>query len=283
MARRVNQAVRESFWKTVSILVVLGFLLSALVPTYWMIVSSLKSKNELFTSPNPLWVFSPTFDEYRGLLDLTPFVQWFGNTLVVAGGATLIAMIFGGLAAYGISRTPSRIGVRLAQATLLTYLIPRAMFAIPFYILLNSIGLLNTKLGVILSYLTFTLPFTIWILLGFFEGIPKELDEAAYVDGASRLAVIYRIILPLSGPGLVATAIFCLAEAWNEFLYPLALLQTQEDTVLTVGIASLRQGDVFAWGQIMAAAVLATMPIMIFFTRIYRRVVGGMGTGAVKG
>jgi ABC-type glycerol-3-phosphate transport system permease component len=270
-------------WKTLAYLIIAAFLISALLPSYWMVVSSLKTKQELFTSGNPLWVSEPTTAEYTSLFQLTPFPRWFMNTIIVAGSATLISMVFGGMAAYGISRTPSRFAIRVAQATLLTYLIPRAMFAIPFYIMLNNIGLLNTLLGVVLSYLTFTLPFTIWLLLGFFEGIPKELDDAAYVDGCSRLGILVRIILPLAGPGLVATAIYCLAEAWNEFLYPLALLQTQEDTVLTVGISSLRQGDVFAWGQIMAAGVLATLPIMVFFMKIYKRVVGGLAAGAVKG
>jgi ABC-type glycerol-3-phosphate transport system permease component len=274
---------KQGMWKLIAILVVFVFLLSALIPTCWMVLSSFKTKHELFTSENPLWLADPTLEEYRSLLELTSFPKWFLNTLIVSFGATLISIVFGSMAAYGMSRTPSRITIRIAQATLLTYLIPRAMFAIPFYILLNSIGLLNTLVGVIMSYLTFTLPFTIWLLLGFFEGIPKDLDDSALVDGCTRMGILIRIVLPLAGPGLVATAIYCLAEAWNEFLYPLALLQTQENTVLTVGIASLRQGDVFAWGQIMGAGVLATIPILLFFMQIYRKVVGGLATGAVKG
>lgn len=276
-------AVRKKFWKLLAFMVIAFFLISALLPAYWMIISSLKTKQELFVATNPLWVMKPTFNEYTSLFELTSFPRWFFNTISVSLGATLISIAFGGMAAYGISRTPSKFAIRITQLTLLTYLIPRAMFAIPFYIMLNQIGLLNTKIGLVMSYLTFTLPFTIWLLIGFFEGIPKELDDAAYVDGCTRLGILIRIILPLAGPGMVATAIYCLAEAWNEFLYPLALLQTQEDTVLTVGIASLRQGDVFAWGQIMAAGVLATLPIMFFFMKIYNRVVGGLAAGAVKG
>jgi multiple sugar transport system permease protein len=283
MSRIKKHPKKGGFSHWLAILVLTIFVISALFPSYWMVISSFKSKAELFSADNPLWFNRPTIAEYVGLFELTPFFSWFINTIIVAGGATAISIIFGGLAAYGISRTPSILGIRIAQVTLLAYLIPRAMFAVPFYILLNSIGLLNTLFGLTLSYITFTMPFAIWMLLGFFEGIPKDLDEQARVDGCSRVGTLVRIILPLTAPGLVATAIFCMSEAWNEFLYPLALLQTQEKTVLTSGIASLQQGDVFAWGQIMAAGVLTTLPIMILFMLIYRRIVGGLAAGAVKG
>ncbi len=269
--------------KSVAWFIVIVFAISAIAPAYWMIVSSLKTQQELFTSRSPLLVLRPVISQYEELFQTTPFGQWFLNSVVVAGSAMAISVIFGALAAYGINRSPSRFGVTIAQVILMTYVVPRVLFVVPFYILLNSVGLLNTQFGLSLAYLTFSLPFTIWLLLGFFDGIPRELDEAAMVDGCSRVGTLMRIILPLAGPGIVATSIYILAEAWNEFMYPLALIQTQVKTTVTVGIATMQQGDVFAWGQIMAAGTVVTIPILLFFMSIYRRIVGGMVAGGVKG
>lgn len=268
----------------ISIAVVAIFVLSALIPFYWMIVTSLKSNRELFSrSSVPLWAYSPTLDNYKQLLRLTHFKSWFINSLEVSGAATVIALVFGSLAAYGISRIPSRVGITVTQAMILTYLIPRSVFVVPLYNLLKSIHLLDTKFGLILSYLSFTLPFTTWLLVGFFQSVPKELDEAAMIDGCSRVGSLLRVVLPLVAPGLVATSIYSFSTAWNEFMYPLALVQTQARTTLTVGIAYLQQGDVFAWGQIMAAGTMTTVPIVLFYGLIYRRLVGGLVAGSVKG
>ncbi len=277
-ARPSGRASKVTAW-----LIVAFFSFVAVVPAYWMIVSSLKTQRELFTSRSPLVVLHPVISQYTELFHTTPFGHWFLNSVIVAGSAMAISVIFGALAAYGINRSPSRFGVTIAQIILTTYVVPRVLFVVPFYLLLNRIGLLDTQFGLILAYLTFSLPFTIWLLLGFFDGIPRELDEAAMVDGCSRVGTLVRIIMPLAGPGIVATSIYILAEAWNEFMYPLALIQTQSKTMVTVGIATMQQGDVFAWGQIMAAGTVVTIPILLFFMSIYRRIVGGMVAGGVKG
>ena len=233
--------------------VIFLFVVSALFPFYWMAVTSLKTKRELFSLSSPLWVHTPTLGNYRDLLRTTAFPGWFFSSVTVSLASTLIALFFGALAAYGLSRMPSRFSMTLVRSVLITYLIPRSVFVVPLYSLLNEIGLLDTRLGLVIAYLTFTLPFTTWSLVGFFETIPKELDEAALIDGASPYGALFRIVMPLAAPGLVAASIYSFSTAWNEFMYPLALIQTASRTTLTAGIAPLQEGDVLAWGQIMAA------------------------------
>jgi multiple sugar transport system permease protein len=259
------------------------FLISALLPFYWMVVTSLKNVNELFSPAFPLWILRPTLKNYANLFAFTPFAHWFLNSVLVSISSTIIALGFGSLAAYGLSRMPSKLSIVIVQATLLTYLIPRAVFVVPLYSLLHTLHLLDSLVGLTFAYLSFTLPFTTWLLISFFQIIPKALDEAALMDGCSRLGALVRVVLPLAAPGIVATGIYSFSTAWNEFMYPLALMQTQTRNVLTVGIASLRQADVFAWGQIMAAGTVGAVPIMIFYAFIYKRIVGGLVTGGVKG
>ncbi|MEM2385398.1 MAG: carbohydrate ABC transporter permease [Candidatus Bathyarchaeia archaeon] len=267
-----------------SCIIVLTFILNAIIPFYWMFITSLKSNKELFSIHlNPLWVTTPTLKHYKDLFTLTHFKYWFINSAEVGFAATIIAIILGSLAAYGISRIPSRIGVFSAQIMILTYLLPRTVFVIPLYNLLATLRILDTKFGLILAYLSFTLPFTTWLLIGFFQAIPKELDEAAMIDGCSRIGAMVRVILPLMRPGIVATGIYSFSTAWNEFMYPLALIQTQTKTTLTVGIAYLQQGDVFAWGQIMAAGTVTSVPIVFFYALIYSHVIRGLVAGGIKG
>lgn len=271
------------FLDGMSMLIIALFILSALLPFYWMVITSLKTTRELFSMESPLWVNNPTLQNYPNLLSLTPFGSWFLNSLIVSIGSTLIALVCGALAAYGISRMPSKSAIRITQITLLTYLVPRVVFVIPLYGLLNAFHLLDTLTGLTLSYISFTLPFTIWLLLGFFQGIPKELDEAAMIDGCSRVKALVRVILPLATPGLISAGIYSFSEAWNELMYPLALIQTQSKATLTVGISSLKQADIFAWGQIMAAGTLGSLPVLVLYMFIYKRIIGGLLAGSVKG
>jgi len=259
------------------------FLLSSLIPFYWMVICSFKTTHELFTGPNPYWMREFTTDNYIKLFSQTYFLRWVGNSLLTAGCAVIISTILGSLAAYGVSRIPSRAGIMTIQAMILIYLIPRSLFVLSLYNVLNALHLLDTLPGLIIAYLSFTLPFTTWLLVGFFQSVPKELDEAALVDGCSRIGALVRVVLPIAIPGIVSTTIYCFAIAWDELLYPLALIQTYTRTTLTVGIASMQQGDVLAWGQIMAANVLTAIPITLAYATIYKRVVAGLAAGSVKG
>lgn len=258
-------------------------LIGTIVPFYWMIVTSFKPQKELFSLSSPLLVLEPTWAHYGQLLQETLFGDWFFNSVFVSVVTTLISLILGSLAAYGVARIPSGVASSLARIILLVYLIPRAVLFIPLYQVLNFVGLLDSSFGLILAYLTFTLPFCIWLLIGYFKAIPKELDEAAMIDGASPLLALWRIIIPVARPGLVAASIFAFSMAWNEFMYPLAFIQSSIQQPLTVGVASLQQGDVFSWGQLMAAGTLAAIPLVIVYTLLQRHIVGGLVSGAVKG
>jgi len=263
--------------------VIVIFLISSLVPFYWMVICSFKTTHELFVGANPYWIHEFTLEHYIRLFRHTYFLRWVVNSLIVAGCAVGISTTLGALAAYGVSRIPSRLGIAAVQTMILIYLIPRSLFVLSLYNVLNTLNLLDTLPGLIVAYLSFTLPFTTWLLVGFFQTVPKELDEAALVDGCSRLGALVRVVLPIAVPGLVSTTIYCFAIAWDELLYPLALIQTHTRTTLTVGIASMQQGDIFAWGQIMAANVLTAVPITLAYAAIYRRVVAGLAAGSVKG
>jgi multiple sugar transport system permease protein len=254
-----------------------------LLPFYWMVITSFKGNRELYSVASPLIVHLPTSANYVGLLASTPFWAWMANSAITSGASTAIALVLGTLAAYGVSRFGSRMAHLLAHLSLTAYLVPRSLFVIPLYEILTALHLLNTLQGLIVAYLTFTLPFCIWYLTGFFQTIPVALDEAALVDGASYLRVLTGIVLPLARPGLVAATIFSFTTAWNEFMYPLVLTQLGSKQPLTVGLTSLQQGDVFVWGQIMAAGVLASIPVVLFYSLIFRQVTGGLSAGAVKG
>jgi multiple sugar transport system permease protein len=279
---------RPSSWYGIlanaSTVLVLGALVvGAVLPFYWMGATSFKGNQELYTLASPLAVHQFTLTNYRGLLGTTPFWAWFVNSVVTSGASTLIALIFGALAAYGVSRFHSRAAQFAASLSLTAYLVPRSLFVIPLFQMMIGLHLLNTLTGLVASYLTFTLPFCIWYLTGFFQAVPTALDEAALVDGASYLQVLTKVVLPLARPGLVAATIFSFTTAWNEFMYPLVLTQVADKQTLTAGLASLQQGDVFVWGQIMAAGVLTSIPVIVFYGLIFRQVTGGLSAGAVKG
>jgi multiple sugar transport system permease protein len=264
-----------------SVLVI--FLVGTLLPFYWMIVTSVKPTTELFSRDSPLGVANPTSDHYVGLFQQTLFVNWFSNSVIISGSATLISLVLGSLAAYGVARSQSRVAPTIARIVLMVYLIPRAVLFIPLYEVLNSIGLYDTLPGLLLSYLTFSLPFVVWLLIGYFQGVPRELDEAALIDGATSVGALWRVVIPVVGPALVAASIFAFSMSWNEFMYPLALIQSGTKEPFTVGIAALQQGDVFSWGQLMAAGTVAAVPILIAYSLIQRYIVSGLTAGAVKG
>jgi ABC-type glycerol-3-phosphate transport system permease component len=248
-----------------------------------MIVTSVKPNDEIFSMQAPLVVQHATIQHYTDLLSQTLFGNWFLNSVIVSVVTTLIGLLLGSLAAYGVARTPSSVTSSLARVVLLVYLIPRAVLFIPLYQVLNALGLLDNLLGLIIAYLSFTLPFCIWLLIGYFKAIPKELDEAALIDGATPLGVLWRVIIPIGRPALVVVSIFAFSMSWNEFMYPLVFIQSSSQQPITAGIAGLQQGDVFSWGQLMAAGTLAAIPIVIIYSLIQKHIANGLTAGAVKG
>jgi multiple sugar transport system permease protein len=259
------------------------FLLVILVPFWWITSMSFKTYEQIqfATSiyvPNPF-----TWENYRGLWTDTRFPLWLRNSLVTALVVTATTTVIASLGGYAVARLrfPGRESV--ASLILILYLIPPALLFIPLYRVLAELGATNHLSSLFLSYPTFTVPFCTWLLIGFFKALPDELEEAALIDGAGRMTAFVRVLLPLAAPGLVASAIFAFTLSWNEFLYALVFIQDEKAITVPVGLNLLIYGDVFHWGQLMAASVITTVPVVALYVFIHRWMVEGLVAGSVKG
>jgi multiple sugar transport system permease protein len=263
---------------------VCGFLVFALFPFYWMTITSLKPNAELYNRHlMPLLLRNPTLKHYVDLLTQTQFLLWTWNTMLVAVVSTAISLVLGTMLAYPLAR------MRFAGASLMTmavaaiYLVPQPLLFIPLADVINRLGLGNTLTSVILTYPTMLVPFSAWLLIGYFKTVPKELEEAARIDGASRLQTMRRIFLPLCIPGFISAGIFAFTLSQNEFLYALIFLTKTSVRTVPVGvIAELIRGDVFYWGQLMAAALLGSIPVAVIYSFFVEHYVAGLTSGSVK-
>jgi multiple sugar transport system permease protein len=246
-----------------------------------MVATSLKPSALTFAWP-PALVFVPTFEFYGKLLQTTPFTQYLVNTLVVAGVTTAIAISLGSFSAYSFTRFRNAGSAFFALFYLICRMLPRVVLVIPVYLLMRQLHLLNTHLALILAYSTFALPFTIWMMIGFFKEIPIELEEAAMVDGCDRLNVLRLVVLPLAAPGLAATSIFAFLLGWNEFLFALVLGGSDSRTLPVLAAGFIADNGI-AWGLVMAAGTLVLLPVIVFALVVQRHIVHGMTLGAVKG
>ena len=260
-------------------------LLAALAPVYWMITISLKREVDQFAVP-PRWLFfSPTLEHYADAFVTRSFGQYFLNSVIVASASTICALVIGTLAAYALARfrLPYRLDRKLALWILSTRMFPAIVTAVPLFLIMRDLRLLNTQLSLIIVYTAFNLPFVVWMMRGFFAELPRDLEDAALVDGDSRLGAFWRIVLPLVAPGLAATAVFCLIVSWNEFLFALVLTQTDAAMTLPVGIAGRVTQYEIKLGVMSAAGVVAMMPILVFALAVQKYLVRGLSLGAVKG
>jgi multiple sugar transport system permease protein len=261
----------------------LGLLaLTVLFPIYYMVLISLKLPKDIYRTPS-LLPAGATLKNYLDLLTAQNFLVNVRNSLVVAGAATVVSVSISCLAAYSLVRLKYRYRSWIGRLILFSYLTPASLLFIPLSVIIARLGLGNTLHGLILIYLTFAAPLSTWLLMGFFRGIPADLEEQAMVDGARRLQALFRIVLPLSAPGLVAVSVFTFTGAWNELL--LALIFTTSPDIRTVPVALqyLITGDVFRWGLIMAGAVTAAVPVMVLYYLAQRFMVQGLAAGSVKG
>lgn len=260
-------------------------LVAALAPVYWMITISLKSEIDQFASPPKWFSFTPTLEHYRDAFVTRSFGQYLLTSAIVAVVSTACALVIGTLAAYALTRfrLPYNLGRKLSLWILSTRMFPAIVTAVPLFLMMRDLRLLNTKLALIVVYTAFNLPFVVWMMRGFFAEVPRDLEEAALVDGDSRLGALVRVVLPLVSPGLAATAVFCLIVCWNEFLFALVLTQTDQAMTLPVGIAGRVTQYEIKWGVMSAAGVVAMMPILIFALAMQRYLVRGLSLGAVKG
>jgi multiple sugar transport system permease protein len=260
-------------------------LLVALAPVYWMITISLKTEVDQFASP-PRWIsFPPTGQHYYEAFVTRSFGQYLITSAIVAVVSTFCALLIGTLAAYALTRfrLPYNLDRKLSLWILSTRMFPAIVTAVPLFLMMRDLRLLNTKAALIIVYTAFNLPFVVWMMRGFFAEVPRDLEEAALVDGDSRLGALVRVVLPLVAPGLAATAVFCLIVSWNEFLFALVLTQTDAAMTLPVGIAGRVTQYEIKWGVMSAAGAVAMMPILIFALAMQRYLIRGLSLGAVKG
>jgi ABC-type glycerol-3-phosphate transport system permease component len=272
--------VRASRWVPA---VVLGLMVTASAfPFYWAVVSSFTPEARLFQSPS-LIPEQTTLEHYRILFTERNFWVPIRNSLIVAGATTLFCVLIGGLCAYALARLDFRGKGALLGIVLAVGMFPQISVVSPLYLMLRQLRLINTYPGLILPYLTFAMPLTIWLLVGFFRQLPAELEEAARVDGASRLRAFREVIVPLALPGLATTAILTFVYSWNEFLFALSFTLGPERQTVPVAIALFRGQYQVPWGQILAAALVATAPVTVLVLAFQRRIVQGLTAGAVKG
>ncbi|NIR46437.1 MAG: carbohydrate ABC transporter permease [Gemmatimonadetes bacterium] len=263
--------------------IVVGLLVLAIAfPFYWAVVSSLTPEARLFEAPS-LFPRQLVFDHYRALFDERNFWIPIRNSLIVAGNTTAFCVLVGSLCAYALARLQFRWKRPILAFILAVTMFPQISIVSPLYLLLRALGLINTYPGLVLPYLTFAMPLTVWLLVSFFRQLPAELEEAAMADGASRLRAFWEIILPLSLPGLATTAILTLVYCWNEFLFALSFTLGPERQTVPVAIALFRGQYQVPWGQILAAAVVATAPVALLVLLFQRKIVQGLTAGTVKG
>jgi multiple sugar transport system permease protein len=262
----------------------LGFLLVlVLFPFYWMTITSFKTEDQMRSLVSMFWPSPGVLENYTQLLTKTDFLIWFRNSAFVAISSTLVATAIGTLGAYALARLRFMGRAFMSSAVLITYLVPPAILFIPLYAQIRTFGLADSLAGLIACYPSFTVPFVTWLLMGYFESIPVELEEAAMIDGATRFGAFRRIILPLAAPGVLAAALYAFTQAWNEFLYALVFITNVKLRTLPVGLSSFITGDVYGWGYLMAGAVLTTLPVIAVYIYLQKYMVEGLTAGSVKG
>ena len=260
-----------------------AFLVVLLFPFYWMAITSFKPNAELLSREgNPFWVVNPTLAHFNHLIFETPYPDWMWNTILISVVATFASLAASVMAAYAIERLRFKGSKQAGLAIFLAYLVPPSILFIPLAAIVVKLGIFDTRWALILTYPTFLIPFCTWLLMGYFRTIPFELEECALIDGATRLQILVKIILPLAVPGLISAGIFAFTLSWNEFIYALTFVSSSEVKTVPVGVVTeLVEGDVYHWGALMAGALLGSLPVAILYSFFVEYYVSGM-TGAVK-
>lgn len=268
------------FWIALSL-----FILFAVFPVYWMVITTFKQVNDLYNlSNNPLFFhLAPTLDQVRYLFERTNFVVWVENTAEVGLAVVAITLLICVPAAYALARTRFPGSGTLSIGIFLTYLVPPTLLFLPLSQLVAGLGLVNNKWALALVYPTFTIPFCTWLLIGFFKNVPREITEAARVDGCSRLGAMFRIVLPISVPGILTIVIFAFTLVMQEYVYALTFVSSSDEKMITLGVVTdLIRGDVFFWGSLMAGALIVSIPVAIVYNIFMDTFVRGITGGALK-
>jgi multiple sugar transport system permease protein len=281
MQRAIGIAVREvSFFGAVAFFVVL-----TTFPFYWMLITSLKSNPDLYNVTNiPFWFNEPpTLEHFRYLFEQTMFVRWLLNSLVIGTCVVVITLLAALPAGYSLARLTGRGGEALGIGIFLTYLVPPTLLFLPLSRIVANLGLQNSMWSLVLVYPTFTIPFCTWLLMGFFKAMPVEIEEAAIVDGCSRFGAFIKMVIPLSLPAILTAVIFTFTLTLQEFVYALTFISSTAQKPVTLGVATdLIRGDIFFWGEIMAGALIASIPVAIAYNSFLDRFIEGITGGAIK-
>jgi len=273
------------FGKLVRALVLTVFTILLAFPFYWMIITSFKQNVDLYTMENNPFLFNarPTLDHLKFLFNETHFVRWLGNTAFVGVVVVLITLVLAVPAAYSLARLAGRWGERMGIAIFLTYLVPPTLLFIPLSRVIAFLGLQDSLWGLILVYPTFTVPFSIWLLMGFFKSIPRELEDAAMVDGLTRFQAFLKLMIPISTSGILTVVIFTFTLVTQEFVYALTFISSESNQMIGTGIPIfLVRGDVYYWGALMAACLIASLPVAFLYNMFLDRFISGFTVGAVK-
>lgn len=282
---------REGAWRRLTgkvtffgIYTLLGVLLFfMLFPFYWVIVTAFKTNEQMRTSESVFWPSPWTITHFDFMLTETDFPTWFGNTVQVAVVSCLISVMVGSLGAYALVRLQWKGAGILSTAVLFTYLMPTVMLFIPLYRIFTELKLTDTLGSLMIAYPTFGLPFATWLLMGYYRSLPRELEEAALIDGANHFQAFFRIILPLMTPALMAVALFAITGAWDEFLFAFVFITSESNRTLPVGLGMMVIGDIFPWGQMFAASIMTSVPVVIIYALAQRFMISGLSAGSVKG
>ena len=283
---RLTHRQRERLVRVVTLYVPLAIVLATtLFPFYWMFITSLKSNRELINlKAVPLLVRDPTLEHYRFLFNNTPFLRWVANSFIVTVSSTAISLFCGILAGYALARLRFRGAGLLGMAIIVTYLLPPMLLFIPLSRIIARLHLLDSLWSMILTYPTILIPFCTWMLMGYFRSIPRELEECAMIDGASRIQAMLRIVLPLARPGLLSAGIFAFTLSWNEYMYALVFTSSEAAKTIPVGVSTeLIKGDIFFWGSLMGGALLGSVPVALIYAFFVEHYVAGLTAGAMKG
>jgi len=274
---------RHILSRAVPALLTVAVLAFELVPFYWVFVTALKEELQITRFESVLWPRPWTTIQFEHLLGpRRSFLLWLQNTLIVSTGSAVLSTIAAALGAYAITRLRWRGAAIVGHAALVSYLMPAVMIVMPIYHVLARLGLMNTRLALIVSYPTFALPFALWLLMGYYRSIPAELEDAALIDGCSRLRAFWRVILPLSRPGLMAVLLFAMSQAWGEFLFAYTLIYSESMMTLSLGLSQMIFGDVLPWGELSAATLIMAVPVLAIYALGQRHMVTGLTAGAVR-
>ncbi len=275
---------RRSPWASARLYLLLAvYMIAVTLPIYYMILTSLRTQRDVYNREAMLTPANLTIQNYVTVLTSSNMTTWMRNSVVVALVSAAIAVTIGVLAAYSLARLKFWGSQTMARSVLFMYLLPASLLFIPMFLVMSNLNMLNTLWALMIAYQTFNVPFCTWMLLGYFRNMPVEMEDAALIDGCTRMQVLRHIVLPLAGPGIVTAFIFAFTNSWNEFLFAAVLVQRNELRTIPIGLYSFQVADVLLWGQLMAAAVLATIPVVILFMFVQRYVVQGLTMGSVKG